>query len=1555
MSSATAVAPPPSQPPPTSLALPKEVLDNVKPAEEFPAFRLKWLSNEEVVSVLINYNAHSSWMSSEVEQRPANGTLLLVNRKATKYKKDGYCWKVRKDSRVIREDTIRLKVHAFDIVKCLYAHSSLISTFHRRSYCLFVNPDVVLVHYLNELQEISPLAMLDSVAPLTTVPLFWPPGRDWNKQELQGELIPMFKNCHDEQGKLPLGIRSVEQLVESILEDSRKRNSFVDSNPTPKAGLTSGYQRSRSVRNFSAQSSLILPLESTSSNSKTKYRPICANTTTSSAGTANIAKIQPQQTLPVVLNIQHIQPVLALVQSKTADVSSSGGSTCVLSVQSVQTPASSKSPSVATAPESPVPSSVLVASHESKLSTCGPETDKCEIATQTVPTTPERDDAMFDKSPPPTMPHGFAASTPNSGFSPLSVAVETSPCFAHQGNFHSVNSHVLSSELPLRSFENSSADVNLQSLTVDAGINYPRTEAIDASHPVVYTSYASPFAENAFETSNNNYARSRSEASDLGFSETTEFSPNLCYNQNSNKPSNPMLGSYQGIANYTPAQRDCQLSSGLVNPNYEVKTFHCNSFSSHGQISSIGTISSSSSASLRMESNAYYELNVAAQENHQQASAVVTEQVAQQSEMVAQVSDNLVEFPNQISEHQHMNSFQNSGGPEVQSVHIETQVMSNEELQVKEVYSVVDLPDLSAMAGFNEQMTQLSSGNAVQHDQINQQNLFTSQSGSLDELTYITEYSPSWCYEEGGEKILIAGNWPQGSSGDLFQCHFGNKTSPAALILPGVLRCLSPGSNCGIVPLAISRNGHFITHSVPFEYRPKPTSRMDSDWFKVSANNSDWLALNDHEFRFRLLSRLNEMQTHLMSFIGNGAPNGSQNSSDVANNLFGSSQDSTSNSESMANFEVQFERQFSVILQLLAHLKETNSSHAMTELPRPPRGLTMLHLAAALGMPRLIDTMRSCLPQIGGLSDLNPATLDDQHCSALSWACARGNLECALILHNWCHEMLSARNRFDLTPLMIAKMRGHVLLVETLADKETGAERRHGSHNPNGKFKKRCPESLATPSRGPSIDPNVFHDDSDDVSSCSEYDSEDICSLGSVPTMAESMSQQTSDIAGVNGGMDVDSPVGPACSCPIHGNREMNGRGGQLVSSDVDDDASSPLITTSLQVYNLAEQIIRAIPERIKNSRGEESPEVRAAFDSSSRPRMPNNYDGMTPLSSGGQTSDINAGGLFHGTPLGPFMSHSNIRGERLPSFENSFTNWDCGRGAAGGAGTAYNWCGGSDCSSFDLFSDEFDYNEFELGSDTGSDYRRRGGTVNSETTHVHQSQGGGVGGCDSPMEDLAEFIQGRGNVEAELNSLTLSDSDQRTLYESAKIIQSAFRQYKQCRQKRQQEIEAAILIQSYFRKYRQYFSYKRMCRAARLIQKVFRRYKYNSYGPHTSSHPRFSNIVKGNLPSATMSAMTPAMSGTAETMCPRAAGVGGGSSGNRRRSSSIISYLTKHDIDQAVLLVQRNYRRRAKRRRENDAALKIQRFLRQCRNKVQALRCDTTNPPSVMRYLISQ
>ena len=85
-----------------------------------------------------------------------------------------------------------------------------------------------------------------------------------------------------------------------------------------------------------------------------------------------------------------------------------------------------------------------------------------------------------------------------------------------------------------------------------------------------------------------------------------------------------------------------------------------------------------------------------------------------------------------------------------------------------------------------------------------------------------------------------------------------------------------------------------------------------------------------------------------------------------------------------------------------------------------------------------------------------------------------------------------------------------------------------------------------------------------------------------------------------------------------------------------------------------------------------------------------------------------------------------------------------------------------------------------------------------------------------------------------------------------------------------------------------QYFSYKRMCRAARLIQKVFRRYKYNNCSianKKPMSPAKVSNVMGGG-----------------DAVNSRA-----GSS--RRRSSSCVSRLTKHDIDQAVLLVQRNYR----------------------------------------------
>lgn len=47
--------------------------------------------------------------------------MLLYSRKKVRYRRDGYCWKKRKDGKTTREDHMKLKVQGTEVSIIFYA------------------------------------------------------------------------------------------------------------------------------------------------------------------------------------------------------------------------------------------------------------------------------------------------------------------------------------------------------------------------------------------------------------------------------------------------------------------------------------------------------------------------------------------------------------------------------------------------------------------------------------------------------------------------------------------------------------------------------------------------------------------------------------------------------------------------------------------------------------------------------------------------------------------------------------------------------------------------------------------------------------------------------------------------------------------------------------------------------------------------------------------------------------------------------------------------------------------------------------------------------------------------------------------------------------------------------------------------------------------------------------------------------------------------------------------------------------------------------------------
>ncbi|KAJ0176833.1 hypothetical protein K1T71_008012 [Dendrolimus kikuchii] len=140
--------------------------------------------------------------------------MLLYSRKKVRYRRDGYCWKKRKDGKTTREDHMKLKVQGTECIYGCYVHSAILPTFHRRCYWLLQNPDIVLVHYLN-----VPYPDDNKLATVAPSLALWADKKEWTKDELVSQLKPMCKCL--KYGKMFQTAETVEAIVGQLMEKQR--------------------------------------------------------------------------------------------------------------------------------------------------------------------------------------------------------------------------------------------------------------------------------------------------------------------------------------------------------------------------------------------------------------------------------------------------------------------------------------------------------------------------------------------------------------------------------------------------------------------------------------------------------------------------------------------------------------------------------------------------------------------------------------------------------------------------------------------------------------------------------------------------------------------------------------------------------------------------------------------------------------------------------------------------------------------------------------------------------------------------------------------------------------------------------------------------------------------------------------------------------------------------------------------------------------------------------------------------------------------------------------
>ncbi|KAF4096186.1 calmodulin-binding transcription activator 2 isoform X2 [Onychostoma macrolepis] len=1323
--------------------LPNKLLECLPRTSSLPKERLRWNTNEEIASFLISFDRHDEWLSCTLKTRPQNGSIILYNRKKVKYRKDGYCWKKRKDGKTTREDHMKLKVQGMECLYGCYVHSSIVPTFHRRCYWLLQNPDIVLVHYLNV------PSLEDSVKSCGPVSCALTDRRDslrWSRDELLSQLKPMFHSMKWSCGGNGSVELSVEQMVQQILETQQTKPQ-----PRTHTCLCASPGSNIPHRCNSTKHRIISPKLPTPHPALSELQNLA------NEGSEVGWEAGPGDALVAVVPSERMQP------EEGGRGDDPGG---------VASPCSASSSSSSSSPPQTQRAATISLSNRNGfygdqrgglaalivMTTAAPvgrgcgEDPNAELGSTHLSLTRAGGRLVLSPVPPkhdtPSPPSSASPPSPappNQGVATLSLTLLPSP----------VIGGLLLTDTPgtLLHPNPKSPSPSLLPFDPDSFLNSPKqgqTYGGPALTPHSVSASSSPSPPPSTSPQPPSLA--------LSLSPTSPPSSLSSLSSETERKSIPGRPSSSLSLSLSPTRTTSVLLPLCLE-------------------SSLGLDSLGSPLSVPPSDNRAPPTRFAAQ-------APPGHLLTNRLSPATQITPSLEVLPtNQLppvgekAESQHPCLLESHSmciqppnlipppatPPSASSVQVKEEQSPPTHANFESEVTPMDTTHCGHIDGeeagltfdstFPDLISELITEEPVSHPPTLAPPIYpvryvvppqptpstsflpfpllTNSGGNPAEaqrLANITDFSPEWSYPEGGVKVLITGPWSE--TDGRYSCVFDQSRVPASLIQPGVLRCYCPAHEAGLVALHVLKDSSAVSSSVLFEYRARNASSLPS-------SQLDWLSLDDNQFRMSILERLEQMERRMAEMSNNNQQNQHMNHYHQQQSR---NQSSTPRLTPENQSGLWFERRIVAVCERMmagGRWERGGETDRLTHSVRH-RGMTLLHLAAAQGYTQLIHTL-ICWRSISVNSldleqEVDPLNVDHFSCTPLMWACALGHQAAAVLLYRWSSAALGIPDSLGRLPLAVAHSRGHTRLARCLEELHTHSQmQEHTLDTPSPPYRPLSPLS-SSPDTGLSSSSSVpSPSDPPSPSPSSAYSS------GSVPDPMDSASSPSSPFsapppAGSTDSLflmecEASSPSVPAVS--LHSeladellNYSENAENEDYLSDEV----------LQVDMATLAEQIIEATPERIKQeefNREAESP-LRERRDN------PAIHDTMPWLATYLDTVDRSL------CPTPPsLLSDLALQRLRPPS------------SAA--------W---------------------------------------------------------------AEFLNAsaNGRMERDFALLTLTDTEQRELYEAARVIQNAFRRYKGRRLKEQQDMAAAV-IQRCYRKYKQYALYKKMTQAAILIQSKFRSY----------------------------------------------------------------------------------------------------------------------------------